>query len=168
MPDGPNSRASDQSNTYRQNVQGRGVFSSPDLSACEVTVDLTNCRSGKAKVAAAVYNGGATPAKPGVTVTFYAVLQNGQTALIGTGTTKTTRKHKPKHHHHVRVALPTRAMLVASRWRPHFALSQKRKRAVSKHDHDQARRADRKEELAMSRTEPSAYSRIHAKALTLR
>src|SRR5437879_1045191 len=32
-----------------------------------------------------------------------------------TGTTKTTRKHKPKHHHHVRVALPTRAMLVASR-----------------------------------------------------
>lgn len=32
-----------------------------------------------------------------------------------TSTTTTTGKHKPKHHHHVRVALPTRAMLVASR-----------------------------------------------------
>jgi hypothetical protein len=48
-----------------------------------VAVDLTNCRAGKAVVSAAVYNGGATPSKPGVTVTFYAVVQNGQTALIG-------------------------------------------------------------------------------------
>jgi hypothetical protein len=86
----PNSWAPEQTNTYRQNVQGRGVFSSPDLSACEVTVDLTHCRGGKAVVSAAVYNGGATPASPGVAVTFYAVLQNGQTALIGTGTTKTS------------------------------------------------------------------------------
>ncbi len=86
----PNSWAPDQSNTYRQNVQGRGVFSSPDLAACEVAVDLTGCHNGKAVVSAAVYNGGATPSKPGVAVTFYAVLQNGQTALIGTGLTKTT------------------------------------------------------------------------------
>ena len=64
----PNSWAGDQSNTYRQNIQGRGMFSSPDLSACEVTVDLTNCRGGKAVVSAAVYNGGATPAIPGATV----------------------------------------------------------------------------------------------------
>jgi hypothetical protein len=48
-----------------------------------VAVDLTNCRAGKAVVSAAVYNGGATPSKPGVTVTFYAVLQNGQTAVSG-------------------------------------------------------------------------------------
>jgi Helix-turn-helix domain/RodZ C-terminal domain len=32
-----------------------------------------------------------------------------------THTTTTTRKHKPRHHHHARVALPTRALLVASR-----------------------------------------------------
>jgi hypothetical protein len=88
----PKSWAPDQFNTYRQNVQGQGVFSAPNLSACEVNVDLTHCRDGKAVASAAVYNGGAIPARPGVSVTFYAVLQNGQTALIGTGFTKTTLK----------------------------------------------------------------------------
>jgi len=86
----PNSWAAPQSNTYRQNVQGQGMFSAPDLAACTVDVDLTNCRTGKAAVSTVVYNGGALLVRPGVSVTFYAVLQNGQTALIGTGYTTTT------------------------------------------------------------------------------
>ena len=43
-----------------------------------------------------------------------------------------------------------------------------RKRAVSKNEHDQARRADRSVKLAMSRTECAAYSQSGADALTLR
>src|SRR5689334_2765295 len=89
----PNSWAPDQSNSYRQNVQGQGVFSSPDLSVCAVDVDMTACQSSGAKVSATVYNGGAIPAKAGVTVDFYAVLENGQTAHIGQ--TKTTRALNP-------------------------------------------------------------------------
>src|SRR3954470_11126482 len=45
-----NSWAPDQSNSYRQNVQGQGQFSSPDLSVCAVDVDMSACRSGPAKV----------------------------------------------------------------------------------------------------------------------
>ena len=78
-----------QSNSYRQNVQGQGVFSSPDLSLCEVVPDLTNCLGGQAKVSATVYNGGAIPARPGVQVDFFADLPSGS-VLIGSGTTKTT------------------------------------------------------------------------------
>src|SRR6267142_5976308 len=40
-----NSWAPGQSNTFRQNVQGKGVFSSPSLSPCELTADLTDCHS---------------------------------------------------------------------------------------------------------------------------
>jgi hypothetical protein len=58
-------------------------------------------------------------------------------------------------------------MVVVSRWRLHFALAGGRKRAVSKHDHDQARREDRKAKLAMSRTEAAAYSQTETIALTL-
>jgi len=76
--------------SYRQNVQGQGQFSSPDISICGVDTDMTSCLSGSAKASAVVYNGGALLAKPGVTVDFYAVLDNGQTAHIGqTTTTKT-------------------------------------------------------------------------------
>jgi hypothetical protein len=89
----PNSWASDQSNSYRQNVQGQGVFSSPDLSVCAVDVDMSACRTGVAKASAVVYNGGALLSKPGVTVDFYAVLDNGQTARIGQA--KTTRTLQP-------------------------------------------------------------------------
>ena len=89
----PSSWAKDQSNSYRQNVQGQGVFSSPDLSLCAVDVDMSNCRTGPAKASAVVYNGGAIAAKPGVSVDFYAVLENGQTAHIGQ--TKTVRMLQP-------------------------------------------------------------------------
>ncbi|HWE22447.1 MAG TPA: CARDB domain-containing protein, partial [Myxococcales bacterium] len=86
-----NSWAPGQSNSYRQNVQGQGVFSAPDLSACEVVPDLTNCLSGQATVSATVYNGGAIDARPGVPVDFFADLPGGA-ARIGTGTTKTMLK----------------------------------------------------------------------------
>jgi hypothetical protein len=85
----PNSWDPGQSNSYRQNVQGQGVFSSPDLSVCEVVPNLTNCMSGQATVAATVYNGGAVPARPGVPVNFFADLPSGS-VLIGTGTTRTS------------------------------------------------------------------------------
>src|SRR5579862_8923502 len=42
------------------------------------------------------------------------------------------------------------------------------KRNVRGNDHDQARREDRKAKLAMSRTEPPAYSQCREQALTLR
>jgi hypothetical protein len=84
----PNSWDPGQSNSYRQNVQGQGVFSSPDLSVCEVVPDLTNCMSGQAAVSATVYNGGAIPARPGVSVDFFADLPGGP-VLIGKGTTQT-------------------------------------------------------------------------------
>ena len=89
----PFSWAADQSNSYRQNVQGQGVFSSPDLSVCAVDVDMSGCQTGAAKVSAVVYNGGAIPSKPGVTVDFYVVLDNGQQAHIAQ--TKTTRTLAP-------------------------------------------------------------------------
>jgi len=89
----PNSWAKDKSNSYRQNVQGQGMFSSPDLSVCAVDVDMSTCRSGPAKASAVVYNGGALAAAPGVTVDFYAVLENGQTGHIGQA--KTTRTLQP-------------------------------------------------------------------------
>ena len=82
-----NSWAPGQSNSYRQNVQGQGQFSSPDLSVCAVDADMTNCQSGPAKANAVVYNGGALVAKAGITVDFYAVLPDGSTAHIGQGLT---------------------------------------------------------------------------------
>ncbi len=85
--------ASGQSNSYRQNVQGQGQFSSPDLSVCAVDADMTNCRDGAAKASAVVYNGGALVSTPGVTVDFYAVLEDGSTAHIGQG--RTTRSLQP-------------------------------------------------------------------------
>ncbi|MGZ6142005.1 MAG: hypothetical protein ACXWLM_01645 [Myxococcales bacterium] len=86
----PRSWEKPESNSYRQNVQGQGVFSAPDLSVCEVTVDMTQCRTGSAIVSATVYNGGALLAKPGLTVDFYAELANGQEAHLGQAlTTKT-------------------------------------------------------------------------------
>jgi len=88
-----NSWAPGQSNSYRQNVQGQGQFSSPDLSVCAVDADMTNCRSGPAKASAVVYNGGALVSRPGVTVDFYVVLENGQAAHVGQ--TATTRSLKP-------------------------------------------------------------------------
>ena len=84
----PNSWDPGQSNSYRQNVQGQGVFSAPDLSVCEVAPDLTNCMSGQAHVSATVYNGGAIPARPGVQVAFFADLPGGS-VQIGSGVTKT-------------------------------------------------------------------------------
>jgi hypothetical protein len=77
-----------QSNSYRQNVQGQGIFSAPDLSVCEVVPDLTNCLAGQATVSATVYNGGAIPARAGVQVDFFADLPSGS-VRIGTGSTKT-------------------------------------------------------------------------------
>lgn len=61
-----------QSNSYRQNVQGLGVFSAPDLTACEVKADLTDCHKGKATATVTVYNGGALVVKAGVDVKVYA------------------------------------------------------------------------------------------------
>jgi hypothetical protein len=83
----PNSWDPGQSNSYRQNVQGQGVFSSPDLAVCEVVPDLANCLSGQGTVSATVYNGGAIPARIGVQVDFYADLPSGP-VLIGSGATK--------------------------------------------------------------------------------
>src|SRR5438105_6130175 len=100
-----NSWAPGQSNSYRQNVQGQGQFSSPDLSVCAVDVDMSTCANGgSAKANAIVYNGGALVSKPGVTVDFYAVLDNGQTAHIGQGLT--TRTLKPGDSETVSVAWP--------------------------------------------------------------
>jgi hypothetical protein len=70
-------------NNFRQNVQGLGVFSSPDLSICEITVDMTNCATTGATVSGVVYNGGAVIAQPGVTVDFFVVLADGTSAHIG-------------------------------------------------------------------------------------
>ena len=86
----PNSWDPKQSNSYRQNVQGQGVFSSPDLSACEVRVDMTNCRTAPATATTVVYNGGAIPAMPGITVDFYAVFPDGSMAHIGQALTQKT------------------------------------------------------------------------------
>ena len=88
----PNSWAPGQSNSYRHNVQGQGVFSAPDLSACEVRVDMTNCSSSGAKASAVVYNGGALQAAAGVTVDFYALLDDGSQAHIGQALTAKTLK----------------------------------------------------------------------------
>ena len=83
-----NSWAPGSSNSYRQNVQGRGAFSSPDLSICDVKVDMTACQSaGKATVTATVYNAGALVVRSGISVTYYAMLANGQTALLGQSAT---------------------------------------------------------------------------------
>ncbi|HEX4386327.1 MAG TPA: CARDB domain-containing protein [Myxococcales bacterium] len=70
-------------NNFRQNVQGQGVFSSPDLSICEATADMTNCATTGATLTSVVYNGGAVDAQPGVTVDFFAVLADGTEAHIG-------------------------------------------------------------------------------------
>jgi hypothetical protein len=79
----PQSWAPGQSNSFRQNVQGQGVFSSPDLSICESIVDMTNCSTTGATITAVVYNGGAVIAQAGVTVDFYVVLADGSSAHIG-------------------------------------------------------------------------------------
>jgi hypothetical protein len=88
----PPSWSAPQSNTYRQNVQGLGLFSAPDLSICDVTVDMTQCAAAGATATAVVYNGGALMAMPGLTVDFYAVLDDGSTAHIGQVLTKTALK----------------------------------------------------------------------------
>ncbi|GAC1344972.1 MAG: hypothetical protein NVSMB23_20540 [Myxococcales bacterium] len=87
-----NSWAPGASNSYRQNVQGQGVFSAPDLVACQVSVDLTSCMAGSAVVWVTVYNGGALVVKPGVSVTAYADEAAGS-FRIGTGAT--TRALQP-------------------------------------------------------------------------
>ena len=88
----PNSWAPGQSNSYRQNVQGRGVFSAPDLTACEVKADLTDCHQGKATATVTVYNGGALVVKAGVDVSVYAEGAAG-TKLVATS--KTTKSLSP-------------------------------------------------------------------------
>ncbi|HEY2029700.1 MAG TPA: CARDB domain-containing protein [Myxococcales bacterium] len=88
----PQSWTAPQSNSFRQNVQGQGVFSSPDLSICEANVDMTNCASSGATVSAVVYNGGAVVAQPGATVDFYAVLADGTQAHIAQKATTKTLK----------------------------------------------------------------------------
>ena len=82
-----NSWAPGQSNSYRQNVQGQGVFSAPDLSICDVKIDMTQCQQGSATVTTTVYNGGAKQVMRGVTVTFYAELTGGGEAKIGVAST---------------------------------------------------------------------------------
>ena len=100
-----NSWSPGESNSYRQNVQGQGQFSSPDLSVCAVDVDMSTCANGgSGKASAIVYNGGALVSKPGVTVDFYAVLDNGQTAHIGQGLT--TKTLKPGDSETVSVSWP--------------------------------------------------------------
>jgi hypothetical protein len=81
-----NSWAPGQSNSYRQNVQGQGVFSAPDLVACEVKVDMTTCQAGLAAVKVTVYNGGALVVRSGVPVAVYADGVSG-TYLIGKAAT---------------------------------------------------------------------------------
>ena len=84
----PNSWTPGQSNSYRQNVQGVGTFSAPDLSICLVKADMTACQSAsKATVTATVYNGGALVVKAGVSVSFFAVMPDGQSVPIGSGAT---------------------------------------------------------------------------------
>ena len=88
----PQSWNAPQSNSYRQNVQGQGEFQAPDLSICDVKVDMTQCAASGATVTATVYNGGALRALPGLTVDFYAVFDNGSTAHLGQVLTKATLK----------------------------------------------------------------------------
>ena len=88
----PNSWTAPQSNSYRQNLQGQGEFSAPDLSICDVGVDMTHCAGSGAKLTAVVYNGGALLAKAGLTVDFYAVFDDGNSAHLGQVLTKTLLK----------------------------------------------------------------------------
>ena len=88
----PQSWNAPQSNSYRQNLQGLGEFQAPDLSICDVQVDMTQCAAAGATATAVVYNGGALKAKPGLTVDFYAVFDNGSTAHLGQALTTTTLK----------------------------------------------------------------------------
>jgi hypothetical protein len=99
----PNSWAPDQSNTYRQNVQGKGVFSAPDIAACDVKTDLTDCHKGKATSTVTVYNGGALVAKPGVQVNVYVDAAAGSKLL---GTLKTTKALKPGDSEQLQITWP--------------------------------------------------------------
>ena len=83
-----NSWVAPQSNSYRQNVQGQGVFSAPDLVACEVTADMTQCLAGDATVSVTVYNGGALAVKAGVSVTVYGDASAGSYLIGQSATTK--------------------------------------------------------------------------------
>ena len=83
-----NSWAPGASNTYRQNVQGQGVFSAPDLVACMVTVDLTQCMAGSAVVWVTVYNGGGLVVKSGGSVKAYADEATGSFPIGMGATTK--------------------------------------------------------------------------------
>ena len=53
---------------------------------------MTQCAASGAAVTAGVYNGGALKARPGLTVDFYAVFDNGSTAHLGQALTTTTLK----------------------------------------------------------------------------
>ena len=96
----PNSWAPGQSNSYRQNVQGRGVFSAPDLTACEVKADLTDCHKGKATATVTVYNGGALVVKAGVDVAVYAEGAAG-TKLVASA--KTSKALQPGDSEQIKV-----------------------------------------------------------------
>ena len=88
----PNSWSPGQSNTFRQNVQGAGVFSAPDLAVCSVTSDMTDCTKGRATASVLVYNGGAKVAKTGLSVHLYA---EGAAGTVLVGSTKTSKALLP-------------------------------------------------------------------------
>ncbi len=99
----PNSWDPTQSNSFRQNVQGKGVFAAPDLAVCDVNADLTNCHSGTALATVTVYNGGALVAKAGASVHIYADGPNGPKLVAST---KTSTALQPGALEKVKVTLP--------------------------------------------------------------
>lgn len=70
-------------NSYRQNVQGEGVYNAPDLDIVGLEVGLDRCPS-MASLRARVANVGALGVPAGVSVAFYAGTPAMRGALVGT------------------------------------------------------------------------------------
>ncbi len=70
-------------NSFRQNIQNKGLFDAPDLTLINVRVDLSTCAAnGIATVTAEVHNLGALRTRPGVRVAFYT-RETGGDRLLG-------------------------------------------------------------------------------------
>ncbi len=72
-------------NSYRQNVQGDGVFNAPDLTV-DLTIGLSLCGQGQLELRARVSNIGALGVLPGVDVTFFEGT-GGSATVLGSDTT---------------------------------------------------------------------------------
>lgn len=73
-------------NNFRQNVQGEGLFSAPDLIGEGLSADLGGCRD-QLTLSVQVTNDGALGILPGLKVAFYRETAGGR-VLVGVGTTR--------------------------------------------------------------------------------